>query len=150
MRAFAFALSCILLAPATAGAQAFRPSPSGIMVTDCNPHLHTAAEEHPWVDPYGNWHYNPTGFPSWDAFLAIAYKNESAQPATEIDFGLAFRGSLVAVVKDVGTFQPGLEIDHEFAISREIFPIASKPECAVLRVKYADGSVWNNPDPPQP
>lgn len=33
----------------------------------------------------------------------------------------------------------------------KIFPIGTAfPYCAVLRVQYADGSVWQNPNPPAP
>jgi hypothetical protein len=32
----------------------------------------------------------------------------------------------------------------------KIFPLSGTPSCAVLRVKYADGSVWQNPLSPEP
>jgi len=57
----------------------------------------------------------------------------------------------VAVAKDVGKFSPGVTIDHEFAISREVFPLGTQfPYCAVLYVRYADGTAWRNPSPPEP
>ncbi len=122
-----------------------------IAVSECEPHLHTAAQTHPWIDPYGTWHYGPMGFPAWDGFLGIVYRNEAPVTATEVDFGLVARGSLVALAKDVGTFAPGVKIDHEFVVSREIFPLGTEfAYCAVLRVKYADGSSWENPNPPEP
>lgn len=71
--------------------------------------------------------------------------------ASEIDFGLVSRGSLIALAKDLGTFSRGAQIDHEFSVDPEIFPIGTAfPYCAVMRVKYADGTQWRNPDPPQP
>lgn len=93
---------------------------------DCSAHIHAAEQGHPWIDPYGVWHYTfgVTTFPAFDAFLAIAYQNQAPIAA---------------------------KIDHEFIQSREIFPTGTPaPFCAVLRVKYADGSVWTNPSPPQP
>lgn len=145
-------LVLMLLAPAPAAAQEpFQTPGSQIAIAQCYPHLHTAAEAHPWIDPYGFWHYGPTGFPSWDGFLAVTYTNQAKVAATEVDFGLVARGSLVALAKDVGSFAPGVSIDHEFVISREVFPLGTAlPICAVMRVKYADGSEWVNPSPPQP
>lgn len=149
MRLFTLVLATALLAPIGASAQMLQTHGSNILVMECNPHRHTAAQAHPWIDPYGYWHYGLSNFPSWDAFLTIGYKNEAALPATEIDFGLVAGGSLIAVAKDVGTFSPGVQIDHEFVVSGEIFPVVSVPYCAVLRVKYADGSIWQNPLPPE-
>ena len=143
-------LAVLLSIPISAPAQTEQTPGSKILVIDCNPHRHTAAESHPWIDPYGMQHYNPTTFPSWDAFLQVTYQNQAPLKATEVDFGLVLAQSLVAVTKDVGDFASGVEIDHEFVLSREIFPLASKPYCAVLRVKYADGSIWQNPAPPEP
>ncbi|HEU5481136.1 MAG TPA: hypothetical protein VFU90_14930 [Candidatus Tumulicola sp.] len=150
MKLLPVVLTAALLAPGAAAAQQPQTGGSKILVTECNPHEHTAAEAHPWIDPYGNPHYTTTNFPAWDAFLTIGYKNQAPSAATEVDFGLTLRGSLVAVAKDVGTFSPGVAIDHEFVVSREIFPLDGMPYCTVLRVKYADGTVWQNPSPPEP
>ncbi len=144
------ALAIAVLVPVPAGAQIVQTPGSKILVMECNPHRHAASQSHPWIDPYGYWHNNPAYFPSWDAFLAIVYKNQSSLVATEVDFGLVARGSLVAVTKDVGKFSPDVTIDHEFVVSREVFPLDGVPYCAVLRVKYSDGSTWQNPIPPLP
>ena len=146
-------VAAVILAalPAAVPAQELQTPGSRILVMECNPHRHTAAEAHSWIDPYGVWHYVPGPFPYWDAFLGVVYQNKASLAATEVDFGLVSRGSLIAVAKDVGTFSPDVKIDHEFVVSREIFPIGTNlPYCAVLRVKYADGSVWENPTPPEP
>jgi len=151
MNRFAASLAFVALLPLAATAQALQTPGSNIVVTSCDPHVHTAAEAHPWIDPYGGWHYGAGAFPSWDAFLAISYQNKAAVAATEVDFGLVARGSLIALAKDVGSFAPNVTIDHEFVVSREIFPIGTAlPYCAVLRVKYSDGTEWQNPSPPQP
>lgn len=121
---------------------------SHIAVLSCYPHVHAPGVTHPWIDPYGV-HHNPSPFPSDEGFLGIDYRNDAKTSAKEIDFGLVVRDSLVATAKDVGTFSTGVKIQHEFVISREVFPIGtSEPVCAVLRVKYADGSEWVNPRPP--
>lgn len=141
----------ILLLAATLMAQAPLQTPdSQITVTSCRPHLHAAAQAHPFIDPYGMWQRNARHFPAYEAFLAIGYQNRSRLIATEVHFGLVVRGSLVAVVKDVGIFAPGAIIEHEFVVSREIFPLPTNaPFCEVLHVKYADGSNWFNPRPEQ-
>ena len=148
------ALFAIVVVPAAALAVTVTPPQgqtpgSNIAVTECYPHTHSAGQSHAWIDPYGVWQYPPKTFPSWDAFLGISYRNEAAAAATEVDFGLVSRGELVAVARDVGKFATGIPIDHEFAIDREVVPVVH-PYCAVLQVKYADGSAWKNPNPPEP
>jgi hypothetical protein len=122
---------------------------SHILVSSCSAHRHNSmTQAHPWIDPYGIWH-NSSTFRLTDGFLAVDYTNEAAIPATEIDFGLVARGYMVATANDVGTFSPGIAIRHEFAVSQELFPLGTGIlACVVLRVKYADGSVWHNPEPP--
>ena len=84
-----------------------------------------------------------------DSYLKIHYRNTAVVAAREIDFGLVARDELVDKVKDVGTFSPGILIEHKFKVSRDIFPLRTAlPYCAVLRVRYDDGRVWNNPNPP--
>jgi len=149
-RVVAAAALAALLLPNSMPAQAqLRQTPgSQITVTECNPHRHTAAQAHPWIDPYGIWH--STGFPYYEGFLAITYTNNAQVAAKEVDFGLVVRHTLIAVTTDVGTFSPGAQIAHEFEVSPEIFPIGTSfPYCAVLRVKYSDGTEWHNPRPPQ-
>jgi hypothetical protein len=145
-------LAATILIPLTGTEQiAPRQTPgSRIHVTQCEPHQHTAGSAfHPWIDPYGYWHR--TGdFPYRDGFLAVTYMNNAPVPATEVDFGLVARGSLVAAATDKGTFSQGVPISHEFTIDPNVFPIGTSfPYCAVLRVRYANGREWDNPRPPQ-
>ncbi|HTU80905.1 MAG TPA: hypothetical protein VMF61_02185 [Candidatus Acidoferrales bacterium] len=152
MRYAGLGLAIGLLAVSNANVTAQRQTPgSQIVVLGCGAHRHAPAEYHPWIDPYGYWHYGAAYFPYWDGFLDVSYKNEAGNIATEVDWGLVARGSLVAVAKDVGRFSPGVTIDHEFVVSREVFPTGTEfPYCAVLRVRYADGTSWENPSPPEP
>jgi hypothetical protein len=84
-----------------------------------------------------------------DSYLKIYYRNMAAVVAREVDFGLVARDGLVDKVKDVGTFSPEILIEHKFKVSRDIFPLRTAlPYCAVLRVRYEDGRVWTNPNPP--
>jgi hypothetical protein len=141
------ALAALTLPSFAAEPPPLRQTPgSQITVTQCYPHQHTAYQAHPWVDPYGHWHYGGS-FPYDEGFLAITYVNNASAVVKEIDFGLIVRDAMIAVVNDVGTFSTGTTIDHEFSVSREIFPIGTEfPYCAVLRVQYADGTVWTNPN----
>lgn len=141
----------IAAAAIPAAAQDMRQTPgSHVTVTQCSPHQHrvgTAA--HPWIDPYGVYH-DVGNFPYTVGFLAITYTNDAPSAAKEIDFGLVSRGSLIALAKDVGSFSSGAKIDHEFSLDPEVFPIGTAlPYCAVLRVKYADGTEWRNPNMPE-
>ena len=141
----------IMFFPLAGAAQGTPQTPgSQILVSQCHPHIHAAGETHPFVDPYGVWHYTfgTKPFPSSDAFLAITYRNQAPTAAKEIDFGLVSRGSLIAVAKDIGTFSPGAKIAHEFVVSRAIFPIGPS-FCEVLHVKYTNGSSWSNTHPDQ-
>jgi hypothetical protein len=67
----------------------------------------------------------------------------------QIEFGLIVRGSLVAEVKDIGTFSPGAEIKHKFGVSSNIFPIqTSYAKCVPLKILFVDGTKWKNPHLP--
>jgi hypothetical protein len=152
VKRLAIAFALIIAAGGVAAAQTLRQTPgSQITVSACDPHQHTAGTSHPWIDPYGMWHPGSAGtFPYTEGFLGITYANTAPKVAKEVDFGLVLRGSLVAIANDLGTFSPGVQIAHEFDVSPEIFPIGTSfPYCAVLRVKYADGTEWYNPKPPQ-
>jgi hypothetical protein len=134
-----------------ASAQELEQTPgSNITVAQCFPHRHNVGTPgHPWIDPYGMYH-SSASFPYAEGFLAVSYTNDSRVIAKEVDFGLVSRNSLIAIAKDAGTFSPGVRIDHEFSLDPEVFPIGTAfPYCAVLRVKYADGTEWHNPSPPQ-
>ncbi len=83
--------------------------------------------------------------------LTVEFVDNRPVAATEVVFGLVARGALVARTKDVGTFSPGVAITHTYGISGQVFPLrTSFPRCTVLRAKFSDGIVWNNPHPPQP
>lgn len=138
----------VLCAPCSA--QGLKQTPeSNIVVAACNPHQHPAGSlAHPWIDPYGNVH-GTVGFPYTEGFLEISYTNTAEVAAQEIDFALVSRGWLIALAKDAGTFAPGVHIEHEFSLDPEVFPVPPSPYCEVLRVRYTNGTEWNNPNPPQ-
>lgn len=133
---------CTAVAAVPAAAQQMKQTPgSNVTVDECNPHRHGAGTPgHAWIDPYGRYH-GMGNFPYMVGFLTVRYTNTAPKTASEIDFGLVSRGSLIALAKDVGTISRGAQIDHEFSVDPEIFPIGTAfPYCAVMRVKYADGT----------
>ncbi len=100
-----------------------------------------------WADVYGQRYYqvplrsNPS--------LGIDYVNQTQSVIKEIEFGLVAKGSLVAEVRDVGTFSPGVEIRHEFGLSPNVFPLGTGlAQCVPLRIRFENGTMWENPHLP--
>jgi hypothetical protein len=100
-----------------------------------------------WVDVYGYRYMQPP--PTTTAHLGIDYVNITNKVMSTIEFGLLARGTLVAEVRDVGTFSPGAEIKHEFGISPNVFPLGTGlSRCVPLRITFSDGTKWRNPHLP--
>jgi hypothetical protein len=100
-----------------------------------------------WVDVYGYRYVQPPVAGS--GHLGIDYVNITSKTMSQIEFGLLARGSLVAEVRDVGTFSPGVEIKHEFGLNPNVFPLGTGlPRCVPLRITFADGTKWRNPHLP--
>ena len=100
-----------------------------------------------WPSVYGPMYYQPTA--QNNPTLGIDYMNVTNVVMREIEFGLIVRGSLVAEVRDVGTFSPSAEIKHKFGLSQNVFPLqTSYAKCVPLKITFADGSKWKNPHLP--
>ncbi len=100
-----------------------------------------------WPSVYGlNYYQYPVqGHPT----LSIDYSNATSVVMKDIEFGLVVHGTLVAEVRDVGTFSPGAEIKHEFGLNPNVFPLqTSFAKCVPLKITFADGSKWKNPHLP--
>jgi hypothetical protein len=101
-----------------------------------------------WPTVYGYRYYQPpvrTANPT----LAIGYTNNTPKVMKQVEFGLVANGNLVAEVKDVGTFSPGVEIKHEFGLSPNVFPIQTGlPKCIPLKITFEDGTKWRSPHLP--
>jgi hypothetical protein len=101
-----------------------------------------------WPSVYGPSYYQPA-YASESPTLGIDYMNVTHAVMKQIEFGLIVKGSLVAEVKDVGTFSPGAEIKHKFGVSSNIFPLqTSFQKCVPLKITFEDGSKWKNPHLP--
>jgi hypothetical protein len=97
-----------------------------------------------WPDVYAASYYQPpvtTAHPQ----LGIDYVNITPKTMTEIEFGLIVNNTLIAEVRDAGTFSKGAEIKHKFGISESIFPIHGIQHCVPLHVTFEDGTKWRNP-----
>lgn len=142
------AASCLALLAVPAFAVQHTPG-SHVAVQTCMPHKGKHMHTQTFFGPYGRPYTRTVAGRA--STLEIDYKNMASQAAKEIDFGLVARKSLVAQVKDSGTFSPNILIQHEFDIPHSVFPLGTAlPQCAILKVVYADGSVWTNPNPPTP
>ena len=134
-----------------------------IQVNNCNPERNVTynyAGYTPayWPSPYyrGYWGwpsvYGPTYYQAPvqnNPTLGIDYVNVTHAVMKQIEFGLIVKGSLVAEVKDEGTFSPGAEIKHKFGLSPNVFPLqTSFAKCVPLKIAFEDGSRWKNPHLP--
>ncbi len=148
----ALAIVAGAVAPASAQTQVRHP----VDVTACSPSRNVAyfgggwgpgfypRSAYWWPSVYGYRYYQPP-MRSSDPTLAIDYSNNTQQVMKSIEFGLVANGNLVAEVKDVGTFSPGVDIKHEFGISSNVFPLSTGlPQCVPLHIVFADGATWTN------
>jgi hypothetical protein len=100
-----------------------------------------------WPSVYGPMYYQPPI--ENDPTLGIDYMNVTQHVMRQIEFGLVVHGTLVAEVKDVGTFSPGAEIKHKFGLNPNVFPLqTSYAKCVPLKITFEDGSHWKNPHLP--
>ena len=78
--------------------------------------------------------------------IRIEFVNESTKTADLVNFAIDSNGQQF-VIRDVGTFSPGISIKHEFkngygqAFVLPAF-IAPHVKCSVSSVKFTDGTLW--------
>jgi hypothetical protein len=132
-------------------------STSLIHVAKCHPSLNRSTtyatgyyptRPYYWNNVYGRRYYQPP-VTTTNPTLSIDYTNTAPKTATQVEFGLVARGTLIAEVRDAGTFSTGALIQHQFGLSHNVFPIGTGlPQCVPLKVQYADGTSWRNPHLP--
>ena len=150
----AIALLGALTLPLLTSAAAMSPT-HPVNVTTCDPAINHPAPRpfvpgyyppgsYYWQDVYGYRYHQPPY--ERTASLAIDYTNQSKKPMKQIEFGLVANGRLVAEVRDVGTFSPGVEIQHVFGLNPNVFPLRTGlAKCVPLKIEFVDGSKWRNP-----
>jgi hypothetical protein len=85
-----------------------------------------------------------------DHLLELKFKNIGTVAAYVVSLTIGI-GTQEFTVRDVGTFSPGVEIDHHFNASIDPWPFlvfsASVPpaECRVMSVDFFDGTHWPLP-----
>lgn len=149
----------VLMSNAVIPAMALPTAPHPVKVANCQPSRNVMATggfvrgyyppaPYYWPTVYGYRYYQPpvrTSSPT----LSIDYTNATDKPMTQIEFGLVANGNLVAEVKDVGTFSPGVEIKHQFGLSPNVFPLSTGlARCVPLKITFADGTKWRSPHLP--
>lgn len=83
--------------------------------------------------------------------IQIEFTNESSGTADLVNFAVDSNGNRF-VIRDVGTFSPGISIKHMFrngAGQAFVLPalIAPNVTCSVQSVRFTDGTVWRKGQP---
>jgi hypothetical protein len=111
---------------------------SPIAITSCSIVQYVPTRAHPFWRPFGPYPYGSV----YTDGLRISYVNHGAIPASRIAFLVNYRGDVQHII-DVGTFSPGVSIDHSFGEFSGDAWLGSKPnECRAVAARFADGSVW--------
>ena len=134
----AAALAAIVCAaPAPASAQS-----APISVSSCTVLQYQGGARRPfWFQPPG-----PARFGSlYTDGVKIVYANTTNKVITRVGFRVNYRGDIERVI-DVGTFSPGVTIDHSFGEFSGLAYLGPRPnECRAVAVRFADGSSWHRP-----
>jgi|GEM_PF-1561934 len=82
--------------------------------------------------------------------LDAQFTNESSKTATVVNIATSINGQN-SVIRDVGSFAPGIEIHHrykagggQFALPSVLQQLFGKPavQCTIASVRFEDGSMW--------
>ena len=111
------------------------------------PGYYPAGPDYSWRDVYKRRVYQPPAADSKPALL-VAFVNTSPVAIANIEFGLVSRGTLIAQVRDVGSFLPGVESKRRYGVAGKAPAIDGIPRCIALHVKWKNGTVWTNPNLP--
>lgn len=80
------------------------------------------------------------------AGVDVSFQNDADAPATDVVFDLVNDGAVVAQFNDVGRFTKGVRIDHSFPLNP--FSTHDRVEVVPAQASFANGTTWQNPDPP--
>lgn len=76
--------------------------------------------------------------------VRIAYRNTADVSAKEVTFQISDAAGRTADVEDVGSFTPGVTIDHDFRVLK----LGDGAQARVVHVELADNSAWDAPPAP--
>ena len=141
LRASAFAscvcaggLLCVFTAPAQAQDFGTSAAHAPISVTGCG-----AFEGH-----------MPSATSRGTSTIDIEYKNLSSKRIVRVEWGFAVDGKIVARAIDTSALAPHGSVEHYYPLAYDIFPqgrMLGNTKCHVLRVKFADGTLWDGAHP---
>lgn len=76
----------------------------------------------------------------------IGYVNNGSKTASTVTFAVGYRNAenkFLRKVTDVGSFQPGVAIDHKFNLYNDVtYAGAQTSSCVAVAVKWIDGTTW--------
>jgi hypothetical protein len=150
MRTFA-ALAFCALTIVTIAFSSSAQTPSPITINSCGPILRQQ-QTFVWQSPPPSFMGVPIS--STSSGMGITFVNESNRVATLVNFDVNDNGNRF-VIRDVGTFSPGVTIDHQYkngSGQSYILPAFITPhvQCRVASVTFADGSIWRHGHPAAP
>ena len=80
---------------------------------------------------------------------AIDYIIYGKKTASQITFAVGYRNAqqhFLRTVTDVGTFAPGVQINHHFSLYNDVtYAGAHVSSCVPIKVKWADATLWVAP-----
>jgi hypothetical protein len=92
--------------------------------------------------PWYGWRYPDSGPAPTTSGLRIVFANQTNTPATQVGFRVSYRGDH-EFVHDVGTFSPGVAIDHSYSVFVDYAYLGSRPNaCVPVFAQFSDGSTW--------
>ncbi|HTJ27275.1 MAG TPA: hypothetical protein VMA36_14030 [Candidatus Limnocylindria bacterium] len=75
--------------------------------------------------------------------LHLGFVNRGKSAANEIRFRVEYRGQS-DLISDIGNFAPGTLVSHSFENFSDYAYLGPTPNvCAVVMVRFADGTVWS-------
>ena len=78
----------------------------------------------------------------------IDYIIYGKKSAAQITFAVSYRNSaqsFLRTVTDVGSFAPGVTINHSFSLYNDVTYAGAQASCVPLKVKWADSTLWIAP-----
>jgi hypothetical protein len=114
---------------------------SPVSINSCTPIIATPPPTSPTPNPFAQLLTPRTSYG-----MRIQFTNESNKVADLVNFEVKSNG-VQFIIRDVGTFSPGTEIDHKYrngAGQAFVLPAFIPPDvtCRVLSVRFVDRTVW--------
>jgi hypothetical protein len=137
-------LTACLITITTLGTAAAQTGPASgtLQINGCAASLGAPAQS--WTDIFGDNLAQPPMPPN----LMVSFENTSTKPIKSVQFGLVRNGNVVAMARDVGMFDSNAVIMHSYALPIGSLHGDTSGTCIPLRIEYADGTTWTNPNLP--